>query len=195
MATQPSDPAALLEGLSHRPTKDRSGGLKVVEAVRLNLKEEFKMEKRYYLAYGSNLNVRQMMLRCPDARPIGTAVIPGYRLMFKGSQSGSYLTIEDAPGMEVPVGVWEVSERDELALDRYEGYPHFYYKKEISLPIEGLRSGKVRACDAFVYIMHEERPLGVPSLGYLQTCLAGYKHFGFDPEHLFEAYAYSRTEG
>ena len=153
------------------------------------------MNKRYYLAYGSNLNVRQMTLRCPDARIIGTAVISDYRLMFKGSKSGSYLTIEEAPGMEVPVGVWEVSDRDELALDRYEGYPGFYYKKELTLPIEGIRSGKVRMRDAFVYIMHEERSLGVPTPSYLQTCLTGYKHFGFDPMHLFEAYAYSRTEG
>ena len=33
------------------------------------------MKKRYYLAYGSNLNVHQMMYRCPTARIIGTAVI------------------------------------------------------------------------------------------------------------------------
>ena len=52
------------------------------------------MEKRYYLAYGSNLNVRQMKLRCPTARIVGTATIEGYRLMFKGSKTGSYLTIE-----------------------------------------------------------------------------------------------------
>ena len=102
------------------------------------------MEKRYYIAYGSNLNVRQMMMRCPDSRMIGTATIPDYRLMFKGSKTGSYLTIEEAPGYKVPVGVWEVSERDEKSLDRYEGYPSFYYKKELVLPIKGIRSGKIR---------------------------------------------------
>ena len=83
------------------------------------------MEKRYYIAYGSNLNVRQMMMRCPTARLIGTSVIKDYRLMFKGSQTGSYLTIEQSLGSEVPVGVWAVSEADERALDRYEGYPNF----------------------------------------------------------------------
>lgn len=29
--------------------------------------------KRYYLAYGSNLNVRQMKYRCPTAKIAGTA--------------------------------------------------------------------------------------------------------------------------
>ena len=52
------------------------------------------MEKRYYIAYGSNLNVRQMRMRCPSARIIGTSVLKDYELLFKGSKTGSYLTIE-----------------------------------------------------------------------------------------------------
>ena len=90
------------------------------------------MEKRYYIAYGSNLNIRQMRMRCPSARIIGTGAIPGYRLLFKGSQSGSYLTIEPKEGASVPVAAWEVTASDEQALDRYEGFPSFYYKKELS---------------------------------------------------------------
>ena len=60
----------------------------------------------------------------------------------------------------VPAAVWSVSERDELALDRYEGYPHFYYKTELELPLA--ETGK--KLTAFVYIMHEERKLGIPLL-------------------------------
>ena len=150
------------------------------------------MEKRYYLAYGSNLNVRQMKLRCPTARIVGTATIEGYRLMFKGSKTGSYLTIEQEEGCCVPVGVWEVTEQDEIRLDHYEGYPTFYYKTEMELPITGIRSGKVRQRKAFVYIMHEERPLGIPSNMYMQTCMEGYFNFGFQYETLWEAYDYSK---
>jgi hypothetical protein len=152
------------------------------------------MEKRYYLAYGSNLNVRQMMIRCPSARMIGTATIEDYRLMFKGSKTGSYLTIEPEEGCSVPVGVWEVSEADELALDRYEGFPAFYYKKELELPITGIRTGKVRRRKAFVYIMHEDRLLGVPSNMYMRICMEGYMDFGFNYDTLWEAYEYSRQE-
>ena len=152
------------------------------------------MEKRHYIAYGSNLNVRQMLMRCPSARMIGTSVVKDYRLMFKGSQTGSYLTIEPAVGCEVPVGVWAVSEADERALDRYEGYPSFYYKKELTLPITGIRSGQIRQRKVFVYIMHEERRLGLPTDFYLHTCIEGYRNFGFDLDTLFEAYRYS-SEG
>lgn len=150
------------------------------------------MEKRYYAAYGSNLNVRQMLMRCPTARMIGTSVIQDYQLLFKGSKTGSYLTIEPATGSEVPVGVWEVSKADELALDHYEGYPNFYYKKELVLPITGIRTGKVRMRKVFVYIMHKERKLGIPSTFYMRTCIEGYHNFGFDLDTLLEAYRYSK---
>ena len=87
--------------------------------------------KKYYLAYGSNLNIEQMRYRCPTAKVVGTAIIKDYELLFKGSKTGAYLTIEKCEGEYVPVGVWEVTPQDELSLDRYEGYPNFYYKTEM----------------------------------------------------------------
>ncbi|MCC8075298.1 MAG: gamma-glutamylcyclotransferase [Clostridiales bacterium] len=150
------------------------------------------MKKRYYIAYGSNLNIRQMLSRCPNAKIAGTSSIPNYRLLFRGSMTGAYLTIEPQDGGSVPVAVWTVDAHDELALDRYEGFPRFYYKKELVLPITGIRSGKVRKRTAFVYIMHEDRPLGVPSGNYVLTCMEGYEDFGFDLAPLMNACAESR---
>ncbi len=152
------------------------------------------MGKRFYIAYGSNLNVRQMRMRCPGARITGTSEIEDYRLLFKGSKTGSYLTIEPEAGASVPVAVWEVTASDEHELDRYEGYPSFYYKKELVLPVKGIKSGKVRRRTAFVYIMHEERPFGVPSRSYMGTCAEGYRDFGFDVNTLLEAYNFSQEK-
>lgn len=146
------------------------------------------MEKRYYIAYGSNLNVHQMRMRCPSARIIGTSVLTGWELLFKGSKTGSYLTVEKKDRSSVPVAVWEVTSADELALDRYEGFPTFYYKKELTLPIKGIRTGKTRKRRVFLYIMHEDRPIGIPSVTYMQTCLQGYEDFGFDRLILMNAY-------
>lgn len=106
-------------------------------------------KKRYYLAYGSNLNMAQMRYRCPGAVPLGTVEIKDYRLLFKGSRSGSYLTIEKAEGFTVPVGVWAVTKADEARLDRYEGYPAFYYKTELDITYKGLVSRKARKVKAF----------------------------------------------
>ena len=150
------------------------------------------MEKRYYIAYGSNLNIEQMRFRCPDARVIGTANLDGWELLFKGSKTGSYLTVEPKTGSAVPVAVWEVSEADEQNLDRYEGFPAFYYKKEMNLTIKGIKTGRLRKRRVFVYIMHEDRPIGKPSHYYLATCIDGYKSFGFDLNVLAEAYEKSK---
>ncbi|MDE6748581.1 MAG: gamma-glutamylcyclotransferase [Lachnospiraceae bacterium] len=150
------------------------------------------MKKRYYLAYGSNLNLPQMRLRCPTARVVGTAMIEDYELLFKGSKTGSYLTIEKAKGGKVPVAVWEVQEKDEAELDRYEGYPTFYYKLEMHITFKGIKTGKERKRKAFVYIMHENRPLGFPSKHYVETCMVGYHTFGFDDNYLWDAIERSR---
>ena len=46
------------------------------------------MKEKLYLAYGSNLNIVQMIIRCPDAKFYGTAEIKDYELLFKGSKTG-----------------------------------------------------------------------------------------------------------
>ena len=74
-----------------------------------------------------------MKFRCPTAKVVGTSVIKGYELLYKGSKTGSYLTIEKKKGGVVPVAVWEVTARDEKNLDAYEGYPNFYYKKNMKI--------------------------------------------------------------
>lgn len=148
--------------------------------------------KSYYIAYGSNLNVRQMKMRCPKARVIGTAEIRNFELLFKESKTGSYLTVEPKDGGIIPVAVWETTEADESALDRYEGYPAFYYKKDIKLQYKGIRTGKRRTINAFAYIMHEDRPIGVPSIYYMKTCLDGYDTFYFDKQILLNAYHKSK---
>ena len=143
---------------------------------------------KYYLAYGSNLSVAQMAQRCPDAIYVGIAEVENYQLLFKGSQTGSYLTIEPKEGSSVPVLVWKISGRDEMYLDRYEGCPSFYYKKEMTVNlkrlIDGMEIGKV---DAIVYIMHEDRPLGCPTKHYYDICLEGYCRFGFEQTVLEQA--------
>ena len=141
---------------------------------------------KYYLAYGSNLNKEQMGFRCPGAKAVGTAVLENYALMFKGSGTGAYLTIEPKFGERVEVGVWEVNERHERLLDRYEGFPTFYYKKNVSVAVT-LSDGNVKEIPAFVYIMCENRPYGLPSAEYIEICMAGFKNFGFDLDNLGKA--------
>ena len=152
-------------------------------------KEDMDMGSKFYLAYGSNLNVEQMRWRCPDAEVVTTGMIDDYQLWFKGSLTGSYLTIEPMVGCSVPVAVWRVTAADIAALDRYEGFPSFYYKRGFKIRCA---DGRMRNC--FAYIMHEERLAGVPSNSYVHTCLSGYKSFGFDRRYLQDALDISAAE-
>ena len=79
-----------------------------------------------YIAYGSNMVQEQMAFRCPDARLIGTGYISGARLEFY-----LHATVERTGDQRnrVPVAIWEINDRDEQSLDRYEGYPSYYIKE------------------------------------------------------------------
>ena len=124
---------------------------------------------KFYVAYGSNLNHRQMEARCPDARIVGRGRVNNYALKYRGSKTGSYLTIIKEEGKHVPVVVWQISKEDEKSLDRYEGYPHFYYKKRVRVILDnGKRTW------GMAYIMFDEALPGKPSEYYIQTCFRGY---------------------
>ncbi len=150
------------------------------------------MKTKLYLAYGSNLNIVQMIMRCPDAKYYGTAEIKDYELLFKGSKTGAYLTIERHKGSSVPVGVWSVTERDIRALDRYEGFPTFYYKKTFRRQIWSVNGEDLGVRECFAYIMHEDRKIGIPTKAYIDTCKQGYEDFGFDESLLMKALSRSK---
>ena len=88
---------------------------------------------KLYVAYGSNLNKEQMRYRCPTAKFVGTGIIEGYELQFKGALHGACATIAPKEGAAVPVGIWTIQKPDEKRLDLYEGYHehgHSFYDKE-----------------------------------------------------------------
>lgn len=144
------------------------------------------MGKKYYLAYGSNLNLWAMEVRCPKAKAVSKGVLEGYRLAYRGgSDSYAYLTIEEAEGYQVPVGIFEVSPSDVDKLDYYEGYPTLYEKKYIPIKIKGWKR------KALIYVMKDMFSYHVPSDSYIRTCEEGYDDFGFDKMILDEALTYS----
>lgn len=121
-----------------------------------------------YLAYGSNLNKRQMAHRCPTAKFICTSVLEGYELLFRGGHGSAVANIEPKKDNSVPVGIWEIADRDEKALDIYEGYPQLYRKESVKVKVNGKKQ------EVMVYIMNEGKPLNAPSLYYYNVIEEGY---------------------
>lgn len=139
------------------------------------------MKTRYYLAYGSNLNLRQMKFRCPGAKPVGTTTLEGYKLLFRGPHEGAVATVEPKVGSSVPVLIWETTPKDELALDHYEGYPFLYRKENIKVTLNG------EEIEAYIYIMNDGRPINTPGCYYYATILEGYEACDFDTTFLKES--------
>ena len=134
------------------------------------------MEKRiYYLAYGSNLSVGQMALRCPGAMVAGMAAIYGWKMAFK-----LHADISPCKGRVVPVLVWEIGPDDEKALDRYEGYPRYYVKKDFKVMMTDLDGQNPKEINAMAYVMTEGHPLREPSDSYYRILEEGYRRFGFN---------------
>lgn len=136
---------------------------------------------KLYIAYGSNLNLPQMAYRCPTAQVVGTSEIKGYELLFCGGHRGAVATIEPSEGSTVPVLLWAIQPQDEIALDRYEGYPSFYRKETMDLKLEG------KTVSAMVYVMNDAYVFGTPTDPYYQIIAQGYKTAGFDEDFLCQA--------
>lgn len=124
--------------------------------------------KKLYIAYGSNLNLSQMAFRCPSARVYAIGILHNWELAYRGSKINAHATIIRKPKSTVPVLVWEIQPDDENRLDIYEGYPHYYYKKNIMVYIKGKKK------KAMVYIMDEKHLPGKPSKRYIETIRQGY---------------------
>ena len=140
--------------------------------------------KELYFAYGSNLNVGQMAVRCPQAGVVGKAVLEGYELAFRRG----VLTILPKEGGRVNGLLWRINAWDELTLDRYEGYPHLYTKE--LLPVQ-TDSGP-QTVVAYVMTAPYSEKVQPPAATYLQTVLDGCRMAGFDPKAVLQAAARAR---
>lgn len=139
------------------------------------------VKDRYYIAYGSNLNLEQMAGRCPTAEIVQAAYLHNYRLMFRGKSTAA-ATVEKHKGGKVPVLIWQLQPGDERSLDAYEGCPRLYHKETLRMTVNGRRTS------AMIYIMNGLLlPYGTPSRSYFETIRRGYEDSGFDTRILRHA--------
>lgn len=131
---------------------------------------------KYYFAYGSNLNVRAMKARCPNAKKIGALRLTQARLVFRGVADVVY---DEDENSVVPGGVWRITPDDERRLDAYEGVgSKLYIKRYITIQVKG------EAEKCLVYQMTTRYGVQPPSESYLGCIAQGYDDFGLDKAYL-----------
>lgn len=82
-----------------------------------------------YFAYASNLNKKQMLERCPDAKDRFSAVLPNYKLVFIGwsrKWHGAMANLQPFRGHKVRGALYEVTEAGMRRLEQHDvGYTRF----------------------------------------------------------------------
>ncbi|NLY43363.1 MAG: gamma-glutamylcyclotransferase [Clostridiaceae bacterium] len=133
--------------------------------------DQLKLNKRLYVAYGSNMNKSQMSRRCPGAKVLGKTYLENWTLTLP-----HYANIERYNGKKTPALVWEITSENEVALDRYEGYPDCYDKLDIIVSVDGKRM------TAMAYVMTDKykKRHKKPRSEYINQILQGYRDAGFD---------------
>jgi phage replication-related protein YjqB (UPF0714/DUF867 family) len=121
-----------------------------------------------YFAYGSNLCVRQMAQRCPDATNPRRAVLADHDWLI--NQRG-VATVEPFHGADVHGVIWQLCDHDLATLDRAEGLPLRYRRDRMSVHTEDGLS------HAWVYVDHRVKP-GEPRPGYLERIIDAAVHHG-----------------
>ena len=97
------------------------------------------MDKKLYVAYGSNLNLPQMANRCPTAKLVGakseqTGV---FKLLFRGGlRCLQLLLLNLLKIVKSRTLSGEITQPMKKALDRYEGYPFLYRKENIKVRVK-----------------------------------------------------------
>lgn len=129
------------------------------------------MNTRYYFAYGANMNPENMAYRCPAAANPRPFRLQGWQLKFY-----THATVEPNAHAETPGVLWEITDQCELELDRFEGFPVYYNKRQVTQDNISL----------FFYEMADYKH-GFPHKAYVADIESMYKKFNLPARHIVEA--------
>lgn len=125
-----------------------------------------------YFAYGSNLNYKQMNYTCPDNKFIKRACLDDYEFAYDGHSNkwdGAVANILKSVDNIVWGGLYEISESDLANLDRREGFPKSYDRKELEVKDD---QGNNYLAITYFRIGKE---IGIPSNRYRKIVVSGAK--------------------
>ncbi|MCE5286632.1 MAG: gamma-glutamylcyclotransferase [Pelosinus sp.] len=141
---------------------------------------------RLYFAYGLNLNLTEMKKKCPHAKALGIAKLPGHQLNFYGHSTvwdGATESVTLQPSEEVWGVIYKLSAADWDILDgfedaRFDGTGAYFH-----FPVEVIdRSGAL--LPATIYkkaVLREPLP---PSSEYLALICQGAKVQGLPENYI-----------
>ena len=154
-----------------------------VRAAETSKQRPYPFLMALYAAYGSNLDPEQMLERAPASPERATGWISGWRLTFGGEDrgwEGALATVVEAPGSQVFVMLYDLSDADEAGLDSWEGADLGLYVK-IRVRVDTLEGEQV----AWLYVLDDYEG-GLPSARYLGIIAAAAEVAGAPDDYVAE---------
>jgi len=116
--------------------------------------------KKFYFAYGSNMDIEQMKERKIEFESYKKGVLDGYRLKFNKISSRSsiegYANIVKDQKSSVEGICYKINNKDLSKLDKCEGVPNHYERKKIKIKIENKKNLK-EIDNVITYIAHPDK--------------------------------------
>ena len=142
-----------------------------------------------YLAYASNMDPKTFQRRCPGAKPLGRARLPGYRLAFsrysRQRRGGSADVVVEASSTVWGV-LYEVDDVCLASMDRVEGVPIAYRRERVTVFDDAGKSH-----DVMTYVANKTGGF-LPSRSYMEVILRGAREYGL-PEDYIAALEQTKT--
>jgi gamma-glutamylcyclotransferase (GGCT)/AIG2-like uncharacterized protein YtfP len=146
-----------------------------------------------YFAYGSNLDWAQMRQRCPSARFVCAAKLPGHQLAFTRRSTDRSCGVADVipdANAEVWGAVFEFDERDVGSLDSSEGFvpgralaANSYTRDERQV----FRDGNLHEpLTVWIYFAQRQNNPPRPNAAYKNLILEGARYWHLPPDYLAE---------
>jgi gamma-glutamylcyclotransferase len=143
-----------------------------------------------YFAYGSNLDPRQLRGRCPSARFVAVAKLPGHRLAFtryaEDRGCGTCDGVTEA-GHDIWGAVFDISEADLGRMDESEGYQpgrplseNAYIREQREVCRDGKAGEPMRV---WLYFANRQPNPPLPNLAYKQQLVEGARFWGLPEEY------------
>ena len=129
-----------------------------------------------YFAYGANLSKANMARLCPNAKPLTSANLPNYKLLFTLSSrtdGGGTATVKLTHGERVPGALYEIDAACLRALDKYEDYPRDYNRINVIV-----FNDFGDAIEAVVYLKMRQLSEARPGPDYIKLIQQGYRDWG-----------------
>jgi gamma-glutamylcyclotransferase (GGCT)/AIG2-like uncharacterized protein YtfP len=135
------------------------------------------------------MHLRMFRRRCPGARPLGPALLRGYRMEFTRydrTRKGGVADIVPEPGAEVWGALYDIDDACLVTLDRHENVPRAYRREPVRVIDD---AGAEREAQTFVA---NQTGHFAPSRQYLGIIVQGARDHGL-PEAYVESLQQMKT--